>query len=143
MLEEVCMTVVYPVVFTETKDEKDTVLVSIPDLNGFTEGYGIADAIAMAKDYIGNALCSMKDTDFPVPSKIMDVDVSDGEFAGAGKPFASLVDVDIESFRRKEKSRMVRRNITLPQWLDELATEAKINVSAVVQDALKERLQTA
>jgi len=143
MLKEVCMTVVYPVVFTETKDEKDTVLVSIPDLNGFTEGYGIADAIAMAKDYIGNALCSMKDADFPAPSRIADVNVSAGEFAGAGAPFASLVDVDIEFFRRKEKSRMVRRNITLPQWLDELATEAKINVSAVVQDALKERLQTA
>jgi len=29
---------IYPVIFTETKDEKDTVLVFIPDLNGMTEG---------------------------------------------------------------------------------------------------------
>ena len=29
---------VYPVVFTETKDEKDTVLVYIPDFDGMTEG---------------------------------------------------------------------------------------------------------
>lgn len=137
------MTVVYPVIFTETKDEKETVLVFIPDFNGMTEGYGIADAIGMAKDYIGNRLYDKADAEFPASTPIADVDVSKGEFSESGKPFVSLVDVDMDVFRRKEKSRMVRRNITLPEWLDEMATEAKINVSAVVQDALKERLQTA
>jgi hypothetical protein len=137
------MTVVYPVIFTETKDEKETVLVFIPDFNGMTEGYGIADAIGMAKDYIGNRLYDKADAEFPASTPIADVDVSKGEFSESGKPFVSLVDVDMDVFRRKEKSRMVRRNITLPEWLDEMATEAKINVSAVVQEALKERLQTA
>lgn len=137
------MTVVYPVIFTETKDEKETVLVFIPDFNGMTEGYGIADAIGMAKDYIGNRLYDKADAEFPASTPIADVDVSKGEFSESGKPFVSLVDVDMDVFRRKEKSRMVRRNITLPEWLDEMATEAKINVSAVVQEALKERLHTA
>ncbi len=137
------MTVVYPVIFTETEDEKGTVLVFIPDMQGMTEGAGIADAISMAKDYIGNRLYDKPATDWPSASKIGDVDVGTGAFADAGTSFVSLVDVDMDAFRRKEKSRMVRRNITLPEWLDEMATEAKINVSAVVQEALKERLQTA
>ncbi len=47
------MNLIYPVIFTEVNDKKKTVLVEIPDLNGITEGYGIADAISMAKDYIG------------------------------------------------------------------------------------------
>ena len=35
---------------------------------------------------------------------------------------------------------MVRRNITLPSWLDFEATKAKINVSKVLQEALKKEL---
>lgn len=131
---------VYPVVFTETKDEKNTFLVYIPDLNGMTEGYGLADAIAMAKNYIGNNLYSKADSDFPVPSDIDEIKPGKSVFAEAGKSFVSLVDIDIDSFRRKYKSRNVRRNITLPEWLDDMATEEKINVSAVTQKALKQKL---
>ncbi|MFC2478654.1 MAG: hypothetical protein ACFNQG_06470, partial [Treponema socranskii subsp. buccale] len=66
--------------------------------------------------------------------------VQNSEFAQAGTSFVSLIDVDLEAFRRMEKSRNVRRNITLPEWLDDMATKAKINVSAVAQSALKEKL---
>ena len=131
---------VYPVIFTETKDEKDTILIYIPDLNGMTEGYGLANAIAMAKDYIGNFLYSKADSDFPIPCEIDDIKAESTVFADAGKSFVSLVDVDIDSFRRRKKSRNVRRNITLPEWLDDMATNEKINVSAVTQNALKQRL---
>ena len=131
---------VYPVIFTETKDEKDTILIYIPDLNGMTEGYGLANAIAMAKDYIGNFLYSKTDSDFPIPREIDDIKAESSVFADAGKSFVSLVDVDIDSFRRRKKSRNVRRNITLPEWLDDMATNEKINVSAVTQNALKQRL---
>lgn len=134
------MKVVYPVIFTETKDKENTILVYIPDLNGMTEGYGIEDAISMAKDYIGNALCETADADIPIASDIGDIDVSKSTFANAGKSFVSLVDTDISMFRRIEKSRNVRRNITLPEWLDDMAAKAKINVSAVTQNALKVEL---
>lgn len=132
------MTVVYPAIFTQTGDKKDTYLVSIPDLNGATEGYGLADAIGMAKDYIGNALYDK--AELPAASTIKDINVQNSEFAQAGTSFVSLIDVDLEAFRRVEKSRNVRRNITLPEWLDDMATDAKINVSAVAQSALKEKL---
>ena len=64
---------IYPVIFTETKDEKDTVLVFIPDLNGMTEGYGLANAISMAKDYIGNALFNKAASEYPKASEIDDI----------------------------------------------------------------------
>ncbi len=134
------MTVVYPVIFTRTNDEKDTYLVSIPDIQGMTEGHGLVDAISLAKDCIGNAFCTKSDADFPAASDITAVDVRGGVFAGEGESFVSLVDVDVGAFRRREKSRNVRRNITLPEWLDEMAAEAKLNVSAIAQDALKEKL---
>ena len=61
----------------------------------------------------------------------------------SGKSFASLVDVDLNAFRTREKSRSVRRNITLPQWLDDMATVAMLNVSAIAQSALKKELGLA
>ena len=134
------MNVIYPVIFTEINDKKKTVLVEIPDLNGITEGYGIADAISMAKDHIGNVLFDKPDSEIPHASEIDSIDISKSEFANAGKTFVSLVDMDLNLFRRMEKSRNVRRNITLPEWLDDMATKAKINVSAVTQNALKETL---
>lgn len=137
------MTVIYPVVFTQTKDEKDTYLISIPDLNGMTEGFGLSDAIKMAKDYIGNALYLKNDDELSNGSDISKIDVSKSEFADYGVSFVSLVDVDIEQFRRTLKNKTVRRNITLPEWLDEMATKAKINVSAIVQNALKKELNIA
>lgn len=137
------MTVIYPVVFTQTKDEKDTYLISIPDLNGMTEGYGLSDAIKMAKDYIGNVLYLKNNDELSNGSDISKIDVSKSEFAEYGVSFVSLVDVDIEQFRRTLKNKTVRRNITLPEWLDEMATKAKINVSAIVQNALKKELNIA
>ncbi len=131
---------IYPVIFTETKDEKETVLVYIPDINGMTEGYGIYDAFSMAKDYIGNYLCTKADSSFPVPTPIEEVVPESSVFASAGKSSVFLVDVDVDSFRRRNKSRYVRRNISLPEWLDEMAVSEKINVSEVTQNALKQRL---
>ena len=135
------MNIVYPVIFTET-DEKD-VLVYIPDINGMTEGNGIADAIEMAKDYIGNAIFDKKDSDVPKGRRIGEIDLQSSPFFGKGETFASLVDVDLDAFRRRKKSRSVRRNITLPQWLDDMAEAAKLNVSAIAQGALKKELGIA
>lgn len=135
------MSIVYPVIFTETKDEKDTVLAYIPDVDGMTEGYGIADAISMSKDYVCGILFDKKDV--PEASEIDKIDASQSPFFDAGKTFVSLVDVDIDAYRQREKSKSVRRNITLPQWLDEMASMAKLNVSAVTQNALKKELGIA
>lgn len=94
------MKIVYPAIFTETKDEKNVVLVEIPDIKGMTEGYGIADAISMAKDYIGNILFDKPNSEIPAPSEIGSIDVSKGTFFEDGKSFVSLVDVDLSAFRQ-------------------------------------------
>lgn len=44
---------VYPVIFTPLNDEKNTVLIEVPDMGIHTEVYGMTDAIDMARDAIG------------------------------------------------------------------------------------------
>ena len=52
----------------------------------------------------------------------------------------SLVDVDLVAYRLTNEKRAVRRNVTLPSWLNAAANEAGLNVSAILQAALKQQL---
>ena len=134
------MTLAYPVIFTQTNDEKDTYLVYIPDMDGTTEGYGLADAIRMARDYIGCRLYGKEEKDYPIPSEVGDIDPDSGEFSDAGHNMVSVVDIDVKEYNKKLDDAPVRRNVSLPSWLNKKATEANINVSRVLQEALIEKL---
>lgn len=129
------MLLIYPVMIEKNKTDKYH-NVFIPDLNINTEGESIADSIKMARDAIGLwALCEKEDfgRELPEATEISAVQVEDGYFV-------TLVDVDYDEYKRKHDNRTVRRNVTLPFWLDLEAKNAKINVSAVLQRALKDEL---
>lgn len=136
------MSIIYPVIFTATHDSKNTYLVYIHDLNGgVTEGYGLSDAIKMARDYIGNALYDKEDSNIPKASEKIDISQSVYYNDFPKDDFViSYVDVDIDAFRKSLNTKAVRRNVSIPAWLDKKAAEANINVSRVLQEALIEKL---
>lgn len=41
---------------------------------------------------------------------------------------------------KSDKYKAVKKTLTIPKWLDELATEQQINFSHALQEALKEKL---
>lgn len=133
---------VYPVIFTQLNDEKDTVLIEVPDLGILTEGFGMADAVDMARDAIGLKGIVYEDDgrELPQPSLISDIDATKGTFAEDGNGCVSLVDIDFAEYRRKTDNKTVRRNVTLPNWLNQEAEKAHINVSRVLQEALMMKL---
>ena len=141
------MKVAYPVIFTDTKSN---ILIEVPDLNILTESNEegeqkgtIADAIMMARDAIGVYCIEMEDdeTEIASASDILDIDIADGAFYGEGTVTLSLVDVDLVSYRRMIDNRTVRRNVTLPNWLNMEAEKAHLNVSKVLQEALMAKLK--
>lgn len=134
------MILIYPVVLTATHDEKDTYLVYIPDLDGMTEGYGLEDAIHMARDYMGCSLYDKIDSDIPDASELSSIDISKTPFETEGDSFITLIDFDLSTYRRMMNKKAVRRNVSIPEWLNKAADEAHINVSRVLQEALKEKL---
>ena len=134
------MTVVYPVIFTKTGDKKDTYLVDIPDIDGISEGYGLTDAIDMARDLIGCKLYEKADDDIPSSSSLENIDAQKGRFADAGESFTSLVDLDLTAYRRSMNKRAVRKNVSIPEWLAKEAEDAHINLSRALQEILKEKL---
>ena len=126
---------VYPVVISADKTDK-YYDVYIPDLEIFTEGKSIADAIDMARDAIGVKCMAMEDDlkqELPSPSELHDIEHSKTEFV-------TLVDINYTEYKIKYSNKTVRRNVTLPAYLDHIARESGINVSAVLQNALKAEL---
>jgi hypothetical protein len=93
------------------------------------------EEIGMARDALGLMGIDMEDDaePFPPPTPLGDVERDSGDIV-------SLIDVDLSGYRRRIEQRSVRRNVTLPSWLDYAAEKAGVNVSAILQEALKEKL---
>lgn len=140
------MKVTYPVILTECDTN---ILIEVPDLGILTEANEegkekgtIADAIMMARDAIGISCIEAEDNGIELtsPSEISAVDISKGTFYEDGNGIVTLVDVDLAAYRRMLDNKTVRRNVTLPNWLNQEAEAAHINVSKVLQEALMSRL---
>lgn len=133
------MSCVYPTIFTETETGY---LVEVPDLEILTEGTDIENAVCMARDAISLTIVSMQEhnEEIPLPSEFEEIDITKGTFFGNGKSFVSLVDADISSYRQAIDQRPVRRNVSLPNWLNCEVNKAGINVSRFLQEALVEKL---
>ena len=130
---------VYPVIFTQTREG---ILVEVPDLRIMTEGRDMADAIYMARDAIGLQGITLEDMgqEIPLASELSQIDPGQGTFAESGTSIVSMVDVDFVEYRRRVDNKTVRRNVTLPNWLNREAEAAHINVSKVLQEALMMKL---
>ncbi len=124
----------YPVIMTQGKE---FIVVFVPDFNINTQGKDVPDAIEMARDAIGLMGIDIEDDGEALPqaSNIADIQAK----APSGS-IVSLVDVDFTEYRRKNDMRAVKKNCTIPSWLNFAAERAGINFSATLQAALKKEL---
>lgn len=127
------MKLAYPIIMSKGNDY---IIVFVPDYNINTQGKDYAEAIEMARDAIGIMGIDMQDENeaLPKPSAIQSIVTENAE------DIVTLVDVDFAEYRRKNDIRTVRRNVTLPSWLNFEAEKSGVNVSAILQRALKQEL---
>lgn len=127
------MKTAYPIVLTPAGE---MYAVTVPDLDISTQGNDVAEAMYMARDAIGIWICYEQDEGRPIPapSELADIKTKSGEIL-------TLVDIDIEEYRKAHDNRAVRKNLTLPSWLNERAESAGINFSQTLQKALKQELE--
>jgi predicted RNase H-like HicB family nuclease len=121
-------------------------LVYVPDMEIYTEGTSIVDAIEMARDAIGLKGITLEDMkqDIPEASTIDEVvEKAQTDIFDYSAGTSTLVDVDFAEYRRKTDNKMVRRNVTLPNWMNHEAEKLGLNVSRVLQDALADKIQNA
>ena len=139
------MLVVYPAIFH--KAIEGGYVVIFPDFdNGATEGETLNEAILSAEDYMGTWLYNdfVKGIELPKPSDInsisLSIDEEDKEYFIENESFKTLVTLDMKKYVQECKSQIVRKNVSIPSWLNELAINNNINFSNVLQEALKKEL---
>lgn len=120
-------------------------LVYVPDMDIYTEGHCMTDAIEMARDAIGLKGIDFEDDgkSIPVASDYQSAlakakeDTEDFDYT---QGILTMVDVDFTEYRKQMDNKMVRRNVTLPNWLNMEADRLNLNVSRVLQEALADRV---
>ena len=125
------MKLAYPACFYKD-DESGAYAVVIPDLPGCaTGGETLADAILMAEDAAsGWVLDELEDGKSP-PTASAPSDVSPDPGG-----FVSMIVLDMETYAEKYGSKAVRKNLTIPAWLNTFAENRHLNFSQVLQDSL-------
>ena len=124
------MKYIYPAIFTE---EGDGILVDFPDLpNCYTDGANLEEAFENAEDALALALWHLEEerADIPVPSAPAALTVPKSASV-------ALVRADTLPVRQMNDMRTVRKNVTLPSWMDTLARERNINFSKLLQNAIR------
>ncbi|GHU67406.1 antitoxin HicB [Clostridia bacterium] len=129
------MKLVYPAVFYPDEEEGGYT-VEVPDLPGcVSEGDDMAEAILMAVDAASGWILGEWENGEATPdaSGLGDIRPEDGGIV-------SLIALDMDAYAEKYGKTAVRKNLTIPAYLNTAAEAAGINFSKVLQDALEQRL---
>lgn len=123
----------YPAVFTK---EDVGYSVNFPDLkNCFTSGSTLEEAMDMANDVLCLTLYDMEQDGQAIPTASAVNSITHDE-----NEFVSLVVCDTIAYRRFFDNKAVKKTLSIPSWLNDMAERAGINFSGTLQDALKAKL---
>ena len=122
----------YPAIFTK---EEVGFSVSFPDLPGcYTEGDTIEEAYRMSTSAIGlYAQNESGDFVFPNASEPGDITLDEDQFL-------VLVEFNLLDYLKNTSDKAVKKTLTIPSWLNNLAEQNNVNFSNILQNALKEYL---
>ena len=120
----------YPISITQ---EGTDYIVYIPDFDINTSGGSIAEAMFMARDAIGIMGLQLEDEGKGLPEP--------GSAGWMGKSdIETFVDIDFGEYRKKHDNRMVKKNCTIPYYLNVEAEKRGINFSRLLQEALLQKI---
>ena len=125
----------YPAVFHL---ENDSYWVEFPDLKGcFSDGKTIEEAYQNAKDALGVYLDKENDKykrNINKPSNMEDI------VRSFKNEVVMLVEFDSIEYGKKYNNKAIKKTLSIPSWLNDIAVKNNINFSSVLQEALIEKI---
>ncbi|MEG1287594.1 MAG: type II toxin-antitoxin system HicB family antitoxin [Clostridium sp.] len=124
---------IFPAIFSFNEDG---ISIEFPDLPGcLTCGSTIEEATKNAKQCMGLHLYGMEqDVDLiPEPTPVNKIDHTEDEIF-------MLIEIYMPLHREAIENQSVKKTLTIPRWLNNLAEQNSINFSQVLQMALKDKL---
>ena len=132
------MKYIYTAVFTPNEDGTK-IHARIPDLPGcVTTGRDLQDAIDQITDAASGWLVVAEDEGLPIPAATRQTEITRGELDEL-----SMIRVDTIAYRAQTDTRSVRKNVSLPAWMANLADKLNINCSQILQDSLRRQFESA
>lgn len=125
---------IYPAIFDP--GENHGYCITFPDLPGIvTSGETIEECLAMAKEALELHLYGMEQDEdiIPEPTPPTEIEVPKGGFV-------NLIEVWMPLVRDEMANRSVKKTLTIPHWLNDMAERKKVNYSHLLQEALKYHL---
>ena len=123
---------IYPAVFTND-NETNSIDVRFPDVpEAITFGNNLEHAYEMAVEVLGFALEDYKE--YPQASSVSDLK---NQYPNAD---VALIGIDMLEYMRKYHSKKVLKNVTIPEYLNDLAEDKNLNFSQVLTEALELKL---
>lgn len=125
------MRIIYPAILTKWEDGEGYT-IRIPDLKGcVSEGDTLEEAIAMGTDAAcGYIITELKEgNNIPKPSKQSNLKIKKDELT-------SLIICDTEVYDEKYSNKVVRKNISIPAYLNTYGELHNINFSKLLKDSL-------
>ena len=91
----------------------------------------MVDALEMASDVLSGKLVFMEDNgeEIPKPTPISKLKIDEHQYS-------TLVMADTMAYRKANSTKAVKKTLTIPSWLNDIAEKQSINFSQVLQDAL-------
>ena len=130
----------YPAIFYKEDDGRFSVI--FPDLNHLaTYGVDLDDSIRMAMDCLAGEI--------PVASNIQNIDdnVIKNEleelYTDKSRVFVNIISVNVAEYAEKHFNKSVKKLVTIPQWMADMAEAKKLKLSKLLQDAIREKIQSA
>lgn len=130
---------IYPACFYKEKEGGYSVI--FPVLGIATCGDTLEEAMAMAVDCLAGYLYDAKrdHEEIPAAPAIDEIDI-DAEYDEYESGFVNLVTVDVEEYAKLHFEKAVKKTLTIPSWLNDLAIKNGVNFSQTLQNALREQL---
>ena len=126
---------IYPVLFK--LNPNGGYIVTAPDVLGcVVGGNSLEESMRLIKNALCDCLCVLEDEKEKLcertePSKIKT----------EKDEFIAMIEVDTVKYRAEIDNKSVRKNVSLPAWLNTKAEQNHINCSQILQEALRERLK--
>ena len=132
------MKYIYTAVFTPNEDGSK-IHARIPDLPGcVTTGHDLQDAIDQITDAASGWLVVAEDEGLPIPAATKQTEITHGALDEL-----SMIREDTSAYRAQTDTRSVRKNVSLPAWMANLADKLNLNCSQILQDSLRRQFESA
>lgn len=121
--------VLYPCKIRKEDDVYYAEFIDFPEC--FTDGESPEEVLSNARDVLEGMIFSYLKNGKELPSP---------SFFENGVSDVTYIDVWVDMVRDRVNNQAVRKTLTIPKWLNDIAERNSVNFSAVLQSGLKEYL---